>query len=313
MKPISEIKKTHKKRDFIVDNLLKSQGMYCLVARPKVGKSLLALQLAHSIATNTQFLGNETSPSPVLYISTEMDESQIYDRILSMNLTFPEDNLIIEDDFSKINIMDIKLIISDFAVNYSGNFVIIDMLANNNLTNGLNLNDYQEINSKLMPTFRDLSKKYDITFLLIHHLNKNNTTLGSTAIDGSVDGIITITEDNRYKNKYLLSYNSRDYPSFEIRLKRNKFLQMEVIKEEQKEFPIEILHFIKYAISKKEFNFKCSDMIENLNILITPTQFGRILNENIEALKLEGFNISKTRTSTERNYHCSYAEVLEDN
>ena len=41
------------KKDFIVDNLMKSKGLYCLVARPKVGKSLLALQLANSIATGT--------------------------------------------------------------------------------------------------------------------------------------------------------------------------------------------------------------------------------------------------------------------
>lgn len=43
MKTISEIKKTAIKKDFIVDNLMKSNGLYCLVARPKVGKSLLAL------------------------------------------------------------------------------------------------------------------------------------------------------------------------------------------------------------------------------------------------------------------------------
>ena len=82
MKKIGDIKKTYKKRDFIVNNFLKSRGLYCLVARPKVGKSLFALQLAYSVATNKEFLGNETMSSPVLYISTEMDSSQIYDRML---------------------------------------------------------------------------------------------------------------------------------------------------------------------------------------------------------------------------------------
>ena len=77
MKTISEMRKNSIKKDFIVDNLMKSNGLYCLVARPKVGKSLLALQLANSIATGTNFLGFRTSPSPVLYISTEMNFSQI--------------------------------------------------------------------------------------------------------------------------------------------------------------------------------------------------------------------------------------------
>ena len=71
VKTISEIKKSTIKKDFIVDNLMKSNGLYCLVARPKVGKSLLALQLADSIANETTFLGFNTNPSPVLYISTE--------------------------------------------------------------------------------------------------------------------------------------------------------------------------------------------------------------------------------------------------
>ncbi len=57
MKSISELRKETTKKDFIVDNLMKSQGLYFLVARPKVGKSLLALQLANSIATGTPFLG----------------------------------------------------------------------------------------------------------------------------------------------------------------------------------------------------------------------------------------------------------------
>ena len=53
MKTINEIRKESIKKDFIVNNLMKSNGLYCLVARPKVGKSLLALQLANSVATGT--------------------------------------------------------------------------------------------------------------------------------------------------------------------------------------------------------------------------------------------------------------------
>ena len=67
MKSISEMRKEALKKDFIVDNLMKSNGLYCLVARPKVGKSLLALQLANSIVTGNTFLGYRTIPSPVLY------------------------------------------------------------------------------------------------------------------------------------------------------------------------------------------------------------------------------------------------------
>ena len=97
MKTISEMRKEATKKDFIVDNLMKSKGLYCLVARPKVGKSLLALQLANSIATGTTFLGFRTSPSPVLYISTESDFGQLQDRYKTLGLTPKKDSLFIID------------------------------------------------------------------------------------------------------------------------------------------------------------------------------------------------------------------------
>ena len=88
MKTISDIEKNDIKIDFIVNNLMKSNGVYCLVVRPKVGKSLLALQLADSIANGTTFLGFNTNPSPVLYISTEMTSAQLLERIKNMKNHF---------------------------------------------------------------------------------------------------------------------------------------------------------------------------------------------------------------------------------
>ncbi len=312
MQTINQIQKEYKKRDFIIDNLMKSRGIYSLVARPKVGKSLFGIQLSHSVATNAMFLGYKTMSSPVLYISTEMDRNQLASRVQVMNLDFKDDNLIIEDDKSKINIIDLKVLISDFVNTYNGRLVIVDMLCNNDLARGLNINDYQEISTKLLPIFRELTIKYDVTFLLIHHTNKNNTTLGSTAIDGSVDGIFTLTEDKRYKNNFVLNYTSRDYPSFEIPLKRNENLIMELVNEDSNELPFELVHFLKFAIIHKSFEFTCSDIVSKLNILITPSQFGKLLNANLETLKNEGAVITKRKTSDSRTYTCEYNEVFHE-
>ena len=51
MKPIEELNITIKK-DNIIDGIMKSNGLYCLVAEPKVGKSFLALYLANSLVNN---------------------------------------------------------------------------------------------------------------------------------------------------------------------------------------------------------------------------------------------------------------------
>ena len=48
MKAFEELKETTKK-DIIIDEIMRSKRMYLLVSKPKVGKSLFALQLANSI------------------------------------------------------------------------------------------------------------------------------------------------------------------------------------------------------------------------------------------------------------------------
>ena len=169
MKTISEMRKNSTKKDFIVDNLMKSNGLYCLVARPKVGKSLLALQLANSIATGTTFLGFRTSPSPVLYISTEMNFSQILDRIDKMNLEFNDDNFRLKEqeiNERKLNLIDLQLEFQEFANDLNGRFVIIDMFSGIDMNNGYDLNNYQDMGQYVIPKFRELCKKYNYIFFL---------------------------------------------------------------------------------------------------------------------------------------------------
>ena len=293
MKTISEMRKETTKKDFIVDNLMKSKGLYCLVARPKVGKSLLALQLANSIATGTTFLGFRTSPSPVLYISTEMNSTQLVDRIDKMDLQFNDDNFVmIEQNPSerKLNLMDLQFKFQTFANDYKGHFVIIDMFSGIDLNNGYNLNDYQDMGQVVIPKFRELCKKYDFTILLVHHLNKNNTSLGSTAIDGSVDGKITLKV-----------------------LKRNDNLLFELSEVESDDLNYNILTFLNYAIKQKEFSFSVSEITSKLNLQITPSAFGKLLNNNRANLEKEGLHIEQKRTSTERIYTAKYEEPTYEN
>ena len=316
MKTISEMRKEATKKDFIVDNLMKSKGLYCLVARPKVGKSLLALQLANSIATGTTFLGFRTSPSPVLYISTEMNSTQLVDRIDKMNLQFNDDNFVmIEQNPSerKLNLMDLQLKFQTFANDYKGHFVIIDMFSGIDLNNGYNLNDYQDMGQVVIPKFRELCKKYDFTILLIHHLNKNNTSLGSTAIDGSVDGKITLKQDSNLKNKILLNYESRDYEGLDLVLKRNDNLLFELSKVESNDLNYNVLTFLNYAIKQKEFSFTMSDITSKLNLQITPSVFGKLVKSNLDILEKEGLHIEQKRTSTERIYVAKYEEPTYEN
>ena len=314
MKTINEILNNNTKKDFIVENLMKSNGLYCLVARPKVGKSLFSLQLAHAIATGTIFLGLKVNPSPVLYISTEMDSSQIADRINKMSLQFDDNFYLIEQEVNKpkLNLDYLEKKISEFASKNKGKFVIIDMFNGVYINDKFDLYNYQDMAQIVLPKYRELCSKCSITILLIHHLNKTNTTLGSTAIDGAVDGIITLKQDNHLKNKIYFNYQSRDYKSDEFVLEINDNLIFEKVEDETEELSNELKILLNYAIRKKEFSFSASEITSQLGILIQPTIFGKILKKNIPALEKEGLHLYYNRKSGKRRYDARYEEPIID-
>lgn len=302
------------KKDFIVDKLMKSRGVYCLVARPKVGKSLFALQLANSVANGQEFLGLKTITSPVLYISTEMNSTQILERIDKMGLQFTDKNFFLKEqevNERKLNLMDLQLDLQEFAYDYGGKLVIIDMLCGIRLDNGYDINSYQDIGQYVIPKFRELSNKYGFTILLIHHLNKSNTSLGSTAIDGSVDGMITLKKDNNIVNKIFLNYESRDFEGLDLILKRNENLLFEISELETEDLNVNLIIFLNYAIKQRDFEFTVSEITSKLNLNITPSQFGKILNANIDNLQKEGLYIEQQRKAKARVYIAQYKEPLE--
>ena len=302
------------KKDFIVDKLMKFRGVYCLVARPKVGKSLFALQLANSVANGQEFLGLKTITSPVLYISTEMNSTQILERIDKMGLQFTDKNFFLKEqevNERKLNLMDLQLDLQEFAYDYGGKLVIIDMLCGIRLDNGYDINSYQDIGQYVIPKFRELSNKYGFTILLIHHLNKSNTSLGSTAIDGSVDGMITLKKDNNIVNKIFLNYESRDFEGLDLILKRNENLLFEISELETEDLNVNLIIFLNYAIKQRDFEFTVSEITSKLNLNITPSQFGKILNANIDNLQKEGLYIEQQRKAKARVYIAQYKEPLE--
>ena len=312
MRAIEEID-TREKKDNIIDGIMKSKGLYCLVSNAKVGKSMFSLQLSNSIINGTQFLGHDTMPSPVLYISTESDFGQIQDRIKTLGLTFPKDSFFVIDRDGKgeVSIFDFEVDLMEFSKYKNGKLVIIDMLYGIDMNNGYDINNYQDTGQYLIPKFRELCQKYNFTILLIHHLNKSNTSLGSTAIDGSVDGMLILKEDTHIKNKIILEYESRDYEGFELILKKNENLIFERSETEIEDLDYNLTVFLNYAIKQKEFTFTVSEITSKLNLNITPSVFGKLLNNNLSTLEKEGLSITMKRTSIERTYFAKYQEPLD--
>lgn len=169
MIPIEQLKIDIKK-DNIIDKIMKSNRLYCLVAEPKVGKSFLALQLVNLLTNNKEFLGFKANLTPILLFSLQLKERlDITGYEFSPNSFF----FLERDEEHKLCLIDDLLLdIREFATKYNGKLVmcVIDYGYN------LDINNYNDVMKNMFDKYRELSKKYNLTFLLVHHLNKEGKT-----------------------------------------------------------------------------------------------------------------------------------------
>ena len=311
---IEEVDKNIKK-DIIVEGLMRSKGVYLLVSQPKVGKSMFALQLAYSITNGIPFLGNKTTASPVIYITTESDVYQIRQRMEYMNLKPKKQSLYLIDraNKEKISIFDVEVEIKEHSDPNKTKLLIIDMLKDFDFGISYEMNDFQDISQKLLPKIRNLADKYNYTILLTHHLNKRKETLGSTGFNACVDGVFTLIEKNNKLNVQLETIN-RDFPSIELLVKKDNNLVFCIANDNDEEIvEPNLIMFIKFASIKGDFELSSTEIVRQANLFCTPMTFGKLINSKIDVLEKEGLHITKVRTSNKRNYLVHYEEPLIDN
>ena len=155
------------------------------------------------MVNNKQFLGFNTNPTYVLYVSTEISELQLKERLEITGYTFQPNSFFFvqKDEQHKLCIRDDLLLdLKEFSETYNGRFVIIDIMCGIDYGYETDINNYSDVMKNMFDKYRELAKKYNLTFLLIHHLNKEGKTLGNTGIDGNMNGILTLinNKDNTY-------------------------------------------------------------------------------------------------------------------
>lgn len=263
------------------------------------------------MVNNKQFLGFNTNPTYVLYVSTEISELQLKERLEITGYTFQPNSFFFvqKDEQHKLCIRDDLLLdLKEFSETYNGRFVIIDIMCGIDYGYETNINNYSDVMENMFDKYRELAKKYNLTFLRIHHLNKEGKTLGSTGIDGNMNGILTLI--NNKDNTYTLKIINRDFEEQNLNLIRNDKLEFEIINEDNTKLDYNLSVFMSYVIKKKEVIFTPAEMIAELNLLITPSRFGRLLNRNIKRLEKEGIYVELNRTATSRNYKAKFIDPL---
>ena len=147
MKTIEELKNSIVDINYIIENMIRENGLYCLLGEAKVGKSALALQIANSVCNGIPFLNLNTNKTSVLYF-------------------FPEDNM------THISILKVEKEISEFKEKYNGKLVFIDMFNGINFGSYYDLNNYQDMSQKIFPQLRKLCNDYKVSIIIVHHLNR---------------------------------------------------------------------------------------------------------------------------------------------
>ena len=176
--------------EWIVEGLLPSSGFSLMVAKPKVGKSTLARQLALAVSRGEPFLGRQTVKGAVLYVSLEEKRGEVRKHFRLMGADGTEDlgtytGSIPEDAHEWIT----KEIERKKPV-----LVIIDTLFR--FIPISDLNDYAKASAALTPLL-ELARSHAAHLMALHHARKSagdgaDATLGSTAIFGTVDTQISL-------------------------------------------------------------------------------------------------------------------------
>ena len=180
------------------------------------------------------------------------------------------------DDIPDFYIRDIKNEIHGLTYDKKPLFVIIDMLKNIKFDTNYDINNYQEIND--------------------------------------VDGIIKLKESRNDFNKLTLDYKSRDFSRLELNLKRNDNQTFSITSDNtDDEIDYNLLLFIKYAISKKDFDYTVTKVLQDTKIMLSPTQLGGLIQRNLSLLEREGLHIINKKNGKHRLYHCTYEEPSQDN
>jgi hypothetical protein len=175
---------------WIVEGLLPSGGFSLMVAKPKVGKSTLVRQLALAVARGEPFLGRETTQGAVLYVSLEEKRGEVRSHFRIMGANGTEDLGVYVGstpegayEWLKKEVERKKPVL-----------VIIDTLFR--FIHVGDLNEYAKVSAALDPLLT-LARTSSAHLMALHHARKSagdgaDTTLGSTAIFGTVDTLINL-------------------------------------------------------------------------------------------------------------------------
>jgi len=178
--------------EYLVSDLLIAGGTSLLAARPKVGKSVTALNLCASVVSGASFLGWNTQKGPAIYVAMEGNRRELKHQIRSLGITEDRDFHFHHGEPRTDNPIEA---ISESIDAVGASLVVIDTLVK--LIPGVDINDYSAMSKALTP-LEYIAHEPGCHIMFLHHMNKSREiepgvgVLGSTVIQGAVDTVIEL-------------------------------------------------------------------------------------------------------------------------
>jgi 5S rRNA maturation endonuclease (ribonuclease M5) len=181
---------------YVWDRILPVGGFSICAAKPKVGKSTLARNLAVAVTRGEDFFGRSTTRGKVIYLALEEKLSEVKAHFRHIG-TDGKDILVHKRFMPKDPLRFLSAAIEESAAS----LVVIDPLSRFLRIN--DFNSYGEVSKGLEPLI-DLARKSGCHILALHHNSKGerdggDSVLGSTAFFAGVDTLLIMRrkENNR--------------------------------------------------------------------------------------------------------------------
>lgn len=252
-------------------NGIMPEGFNLLTAPSKKGKSILALQLAHSVAHGIPALQSiQTQKCNVAYFCLEDSDRQVQSRYNKLNLPLPE-NMMFTFDLPTSDRSTCIKAMDQFLEEHEVKFVVIDTIGRLRPSGKRQGGTLYDEDTDFYGAFRSMAHKHNACILALHHTNKGlksndpfDKISGSMGVMGATDTAMMFESDpNGDGFDRILHIRGKDVEEQSLALKSIDNYQWEMIgnaiqlakTQAQKEI-FEVLRQSKTAMKVKEIQNK---------------------------------------------------------
>lgn len=208
--------------DWLWEGILPSGGLSLVVAKPKVGKTTMALNLAVAVSRGADFLGRKTRQGPVVYLALEEKRSEVKQKLEDLGITGEP----IYFHFGPAPQEAMKQV-GPLIKDTEAILLVADVLQK--FCRVKDLNDYAQVTRALEPLMTT-ARETECHVLLTHHAGKadradGDDILGSTGLLGGVDTSIHIKKREQRRTFFTIQRYGEDIPETVISLRPDGSLE----------------------------------------------------------------------------------------